>query len=64
MTEEQETLLYELYNNKYVEQGEAHRIWDLFQRAAKEIESLENCIGAMDDIIDRMEQRLYNKENA
>ena len=46
---------------QYVEQGEAHRIWDLFHREAKEIESLENCIGAMDDIIDKMEQRLYNK---
>ena len=54
----QKTLLYELYNNKYVEQGEAHRIWDLFQRAAKEIESLENYIETMEDIIDRMEQRL------
>ena len=55
---EQETLVYELYNNKYVEQGEAHRIWDLFQRAAKEIESLENCIGAMDDIIQSLEAKV------
>ena len=55
---EQETLLYELYNNKYVEQGEAHRIWDLFQRAAKEIESLENCIGDMDDIIQNLEAKV------
>ncbi len=58
MTEEQETLVYELYNNKYVEQGEAHRIWDLFQRAAKEIESLENCTGAMDDIIQNLEAKV------
>jgi hypothetical protein len=55
---EQETLIYELYNNKYVEQGEAHRIWDLFHRAAKEIESLENCIRAMDDIIQSLEAKV------
>ena len=55
---EQETLVYELYNNKYVEQGESHRIWDLFQREAKEIESLENCIGAMDDIIQNLEAKV------
>ena len=55
---EQETLIYELYNNKYVEQGEAHRICDLFHRAAKEIESLESCIEAMEDIIQSLEAKV------
>ena len=49
MNEDTQQLLRELKHNKYVEQGEAHRIWDLFHRAAKEIESLESCIEAMED---------------
>ena len=58
MNEDTQQLLRELKHNKYVEQGEAHRIWDLFQRAAKEIESLENCIGDMDDIIQSLEAKV------
>lgn len=53
---------------KSVQENKPDRIADLLEEAATKIEAdaktisdLENCIGAMDDIIDKMEQRLYNK---
>lgn len=56
---------------KSVQENKPDRVADLLEEAATKIEAdaktisdLENCIGAMDDIIDRIEQRLsrYKEE--
>lgn len=67
-TDDTQQLLRELRHNQYVEQGAAHKIWELLEKAAKKIESdtktiydLEKCIGEMDDIICRLEQRLRSE---
>ena len=45
-------------DRKSVQQGEPDRIADLLEEAAKEIQDLRSVVGEMDDIIDRLEQRL------
>lgn len=37
---ETEQLISELKRNQYVETGAAYKIWELFEKAAKEIERL------------------------
>lgn len=45
-------------DRKSAQQGEPDRIADLLEEAAKEIQDLRSVVGEMDDIIDRLEQKL------
>lgn len=50
-------IIKELRENKYVEQGSAHSIWDLFKRAADEIESDSYYIRELEKRIEYLENR-------
>jgi hypothetical protein len=52
-----------IQTRKSVQEGKADRIADLLEEAAEEIYELESVIGEMNDIIDRLEQRLNTNDN-
>lgn len=53
------TLIEELRSNQYIEQGAAHDAWDLFNRAADEIERLENEVYELNSQIGDMNAGYY-----